>query len=320
MGNFIFDQNFASTMHSFILYVWLDRGQFHHAEIVPIYVQGYKPTPATDSQRVQVLNRLTTLSKYRNTHILPSGAHGIIKKVNDANTASTQVVLAKGKLTSKLPEAIAFNEIKLIKASEVGVRYRLGKNLVNGSDFSRFDFNGEQERGFLFDRAFTTLNADNGQKSLAIVTDSSSLFGMQSFRRVYRKSTPVTVNLDVQVQEKANVKFYWQGRKTRQKLFDAFNKGKKNLIESIELAGKTEWQLLDIDFNSPRIGYKSYRVLLEFISEDNKNSTVLVDDFSLIEWHTAFTKSGTPYHQNTLNQQATHLGVNDTSALKINIK
>lgn len=317
MGNFIFDQNFASTMHSFILYVWLDKGQFHHAEIVPIYVQGYKPTPATDSQRVQVLNRLTTLSKYRNTHILPSGAHGMIKQVNDANTASTQVVLAKDKQTSKLPEAIAFNEIKSIKASEAGVRYRLGKNLVNGSDFSRFDFNGEQERGFLFERAFTTLNDHNGQKSLAIETDNSSLFGMQSFRRVYRKSTPVTVNLDVQVQEKANVKFYWQGRKTRQKLFDAFKKSPKNLIAEFDLVGDKSWQTLSAEFNSPRIGYKSYRVLVELNTESGQKQTFNLDNFEVVEWLTAYSDNKLPTAYSNQVKQASHIGVNKESQLTI---
>lgn len=84
MGNFIFDQNFSATQHSFILYVWLDEGKFHRAEIVPLYVKGYKPTPATGMHRYTVMKRLTELSKTRNTYISQSGGHGVISFENKA--------------------------------------------------------------------------------------------------------------------------------------------------------------------------------------------------------------------------------------------
>ena len=78
MGNFLFDQNFSSTQLSLLLYVWLDEGQFHRAEIVPVYVKGYKPTPAMDLERDNLLKRLTTLSAKRGTQIITQAGHGVI--------------------------------------------------------------------------------------------------------------------------------------------------------------------------------------------------------------------------------------------------
>ncbi len=90
MGNFIFDQNFSATQHSFILYVWLDEGKFHRAEIVPLYVKGYKPTPATGMHRYTVMKRLTELSKQRNTTISMSGGHGVIQSNNQQSAEQEQ--------------------------------------------------------------------------------------------------------------------------------------------------------------------------------------------------------------------------------------
>lgn len=320
MGNFIFDQNFASTMHSLVLYVWLDEGKFHHAEIVPVYVQGYKPTPATGSQRVEVLNRLTTLSKYRATHIVPTGAHGMITKHNTPSLSTKMVVVNSKNATAKLPQTISFNEIKSINSKQEGSHYRLGQNLVNGSDFSRFLFEGEKERGFLYDRDNTEFRNKDGLQFLDITTDDKSLFGMQSFRRVYRKSTPVTVNLDVKVTSAAKVKFYWQGRKTRQKLFDAFENSPKHLIGEFSVEGSTDWQTLSADFNSPRIGYKSYRVLVELISESGSKQTFSIDNFEAIEWLTAYTDKSLPVAYSNKVKQATHIGVNADAIKEFNIQ
>ncbi|KGJ96684.1 CapA family protein [Thalassotalea sp. ND16A] len=73
MGNCIFDQYIPSTPYSFLLYVWMDQGKFHRAEIVPIYLKGYKPTPATGINRYTTMKRISTLSAQRNTHIGQSG-------------------------------------------------------------------------------------------------------------------------------------------------------------------------------------------------------------------------------------------------------
>ncbi|MBA6352475.1 MULTISPECIES: CapA family protein [unclassified Colwellia] len=319
MGNFIFDQNFSATQHSFILYVWLDGEKFHRAEIVPIYVKGYKPTPATGTNRYTVMKRLKTLSKIRNTEITQSGGHGVItaNKVLDTvqpqDTSKTQLTFSANERVTSLYQLPWQAPITQIVLPNNKVSYRLGTNLINGSDFETFMLFDSPERGWLFDRESTSINdfGASGQHSLSIQLKplQSNTFGMQSFKRVYKPSSPMTLKAKFNVQASVKINFYWQGRKTRQKLFDAFENGEKHLIGSIDLSENTEWKNVEIEFDSPRIGYKSYRVIAQAILENGEELTLNIDDFALIEWQTAYSKQVEPSNYNSQSAQASYLGI-----------
>ena len=323
MGNFIFDQNFSATQHSFILYVWLDDGKFHRAEIVPLYVKGYKPTPATGMHRYTVMKRLKQLSKIRNTFIGHSGGHGVITRENQAVavkdkplnsiTESQPLVFDKHARVASLYHFPWQREITAVAVADQTVGYRLGTNLINGSDFESFDTFDSPERGWLFPREHMSVNdfGASGNKSLSLELSEAkaSLFGMQSFRRVYQPSSAMTVTAKFKTSEAVKVNFYWQGRKKSQKLFDAFNKGKKHLIGSVDLAADAKWQHAELEFNSPRIGYKSYRVLAELVLQSGKKAQVSIDDFALIEWQSAYSRSPQPDFYNTHSRQAAYLGL-----------
>lgn len=321
MGNFIFDQNFSATQHSLILYVWLDEGKFHRAEIVPLYVKGYKPTPATGTNRYTVMKRLTELSKLRNTNITMSGGHGVIQNpdqavesFSDSKNIKIPIKIANNEKVFPLYQLPWDKSIEKVNLPDSNVSYRLGTNLINGSDFESFALFNSPERGWLFDRSTTTLNdfGASGQHSLGInlSRDKRMTFGMQSFRRVYKASSAMTIKAKFNVENPVTVSFFWQGRKNRQKLFDAFENSPKHLINTVELSPNNDWQSVELDFNSPRIGYKSFRVLAELKSLNGKVTTVNLDDFALIEWQSAFSKKSVPSFYNTLSYQAAYLGVN----------
>ncbi|MBA6391582.1 CapA family protein [Colwellia sp. BRX10-3] len=326
MGNFIFDQNFSATQHSFILYVWLDDGKFHRAEIVPLYVKGYKPTPATGMHRYTVMKRLTELSKQRNTLIMPSGGHGVIRANNQ--TPSEKLTLAidpvNGEKVIPLYQLPWHRTITHVELPDDNVGYRLGTNLINGSDFESFATFDSPERGWIFQRSATTLNdfGASGQRSLHIKLAAAkpSTFGMQSFRRVYKASSAMTVKAKFNVQAAVKINFYWQGRKTRQKLLDAFDNSPKHLIGTTELTANEKWQHVELDFNSPRIGYKSYRVIAEITLQDGTSSAIDIDDFALIEWQSAFSKNIQPNFYNTLSYQTAYIGVDKVISAPVMIK
>ena len=332
MGNFIFDQNFSATQHSFILYVWLDEGRFHRAEIVPLYVKGYKPTPATGMHRYTVMKRLTELSKQRNTTILMSGGHGVIQSNNQQSAEQAQptnimqlaIDIASNEKTTPLYQLPWNRSITQVQMPNSNTAYRLGTNLINGSDFESFALFDSPERGWLFDRSATTLNnfGASGSHSLAIAVDAKSptTFGMQSFRRVYKASSAMTIKAKFKVQSPVKINFYWQGRKKRQKLFDAFKNSPKQLIDTVELSASNAWQNVEVDFNSPRIGYKSYRVLAEIELQNGATSQVNIDDFALIEWQSAFSKNPKPNFYNTLSYQAAYLGVDKAVSSPVVVK
>lgn len=327
MGNFIFDQNFSATQHSLILYVWLDDGKFHRAEIVPLYVKGYKPTPATGMHRYTVMKRLTELSKQRNTVITQSGGHGVIRSTaqqQPSNKMQLAIDIASDERTTELYQLPWHKSISEIQMPNSDVAYRVGTNLINGSDFESFALFDSPERGWLFDRNATTINnfGASGTHSLAITVEpeKSSIFGMQSFRRVYKASSAMTIKAKFNVEAPVKINFYWQGRKKRQKLFDAFKNSPKHLIDSIELPAQSAWQNVELDFNSPRIGYKSYRVLAEIQLQNGTTSQVNIDDFALIEWQSAFSKNLKPNFYNTLSYQAAYLGVDKSVSAPVVIK
>ena len=339
MGNFIFDQNFTATQHSFILYVWLDEGIFHRAEIVPLYVKGYKPTPATGVNRYTVMKRLTELSKLRNTHIRQSGGHGVItpitasvtvKAVNtkadnhksaqkSANKAAVQHTLtfAPGSNVVSLYHLPWHQQISEISLPNEQVKYRLGKNLINGSDFESYSTFDSPERGLFFDRSIMSLNnygaSGNTSMSLALNNQQTTTFGVKSFWRVYSASRPMTIKANYQSKNAVKLHYYWQGRKSRQKLFDAFKNSPKNLIETVELPGTEQWQSVEVDFNSPRIGYKSYRIMVEAELVDGSMTQLAIDDFAVIEWHSAFTNSSKPPFFTLDSRQPAYLGLSNTS-------
>lgn len=332
MGNFIFDQNFSATQHSFILYVWLDEGKFHRAEIVPLYVKGYKPTPATGMHRYTVMKRLTELSKQRNTTISMSGGHGVIQSNNQqsaekekpTNKMQLAIDIASNERTTPLYQLPWNRSITQVQMPNSNTAYRLGTNLINGSDFESFALFDSPERGWLFDRSATTLNnfGASGSHSLAITVDAKlpTTFGMQSFRRVYKASSAMTIKAKFKVQAPVKINFYWQGRKKRQKLFDAFKNSPKQLIDTVELSASNAWQNVEVDFNSPRIGYKSYRVLAEIELQNGATSQVNIDDFALIEWQSAFSKNPKPNFYNTLSYQAAYLGVDKAVSSPVVVK
>ncbi|MCW8863430.1 MAG: CapA family protein [Colwellia sp.] len=317
MGNFVFDQNFTATQHSFILYVWLDEGKFHRAEIVPLYVKGYKPTPATGMHRYTVMKRLTELSKTRNTYISQSGGHGVITAKNASpltRSKSIDLSFSGNEKVVNLYSTPWDSQLSQVLLPETTLKYRLGTNLINGSDFESFAYFTAPERGWLYNRQKTSLNqyGASGNKSLALSLQNQQLttFGMQSFKRVYTPSSQMTLKAKFKTNNTVKVNFYWQGRKKRQKLFDAFENSKKHLISSVELNGNSEWTNVEVDFNSPRIGYKSYRILTDFELLNDSKGQVDIDDFSLIEWQTAFSSTPTPSFFTIKSQQPAYIGLN----------
>ena len=115
------------------------------------------------------------------------------------------------------------------------------------------------------------------------------------------------------------MKFYWQGRKTRDKYFDALENRPKHLISKVKLSAKDSWQPVEIDFNSPRIGYRSYRVLVEVVNNLQHETTMLVDNFSVIEWQTAYQRNKQPKLFSDQAKMADFIGFNQTSEQAVNV-
>lgn len=326
MGNFIFDQYFYATPHSFILNVWMDGDKFHRAEIVPIYLKGYKPTPATGLQRSNVLKRLTTLSKKRGVTIDVSGGHGVIvpNQTPEHKRVETVVMLQKNRSKTVHPQSVfavpasLWNKpLSRVSGHDQSLAYRLGTNLVNGSAFESFDLFASNERGWNIDQnnfSLSTEKSMSGDKSMktVLVGKGRDTFAMTNFRRVYQGGNPMSVQFNVNATLATKINVYWQGRKKRDKLNDALTKGEKHLIGHYALAGTGDWQLINTQFNTPRVGYRSIRILIEFdnVTASTSPNSVYVDDVAFIQWNSAFSSMDVKPLNNELVNQSSFIEFN----------
>lgn len=143
MGNFLFDQYFYATQPSMLLYVWMDEGRFHHAEIVPVYLKGYRPTPAVGWMRAGIAQRLTRLSAKRGTVLVPTGGH--LAVLNDQDRAQTFGASALGMGAGY--ETIAPPD--LLQCGQAGTKRRFGRDLLARGDFDAYGLFDSPDRSWL---------------------------------------------------------------------------------------------------------------------------------------------------------------------------
>jgi poly-gamma-glutamate capsule biosynthesis protein CapA/YwtB (metallophosphatase superfamily) len=295
LGNLVFDQYYYATQHAYMLYVWMDGETFYRAEIVPIYIKGYIPTPATGMHRYTVLKRLSNLSALRSTFISPSGGHGIItpENTNTLQNNEQRINLNKKQLVYPLYSSGWDNTLAKVTTDNPQLKYRLGTNLVNGSDFESFSTFNIDERSWQNEKGFKLSDkaAFSGVKSIGaqLAVDSYASFGMTNFLRVFKPNNPLTIQLKIKSTESINIKFFWQGRKKNQSLLTALDQGKKHLITHVVITGDKQWQTVEIPMNTPRNTYRSFRFMFEITNKSTEEHTIYIDDLALVEWKNAFT-------------------------------
>ena len=323
MGNFLFDQYFFATPQSFMLYVWMDGETFHRAEIVPIYLKGYVPTPATGIQRFSVMKRLARLSGANGVEIDVSGGHGIIYSNGQrrAKTVTRQsIALAAQQTPQSLYHTGWDNQLQSFVEATLP-RHRLGENLVHGGDFESFNTFDALERSWLLEGGqLSSEQAASGRQSLKFeVTEGKpALFAMSKFRRIYRRSNPASWSARLKTTQPVEIRLYMQQRTRGKKLLDALSNAPKQLIASRWLSGSNNWQNLSVPFNTPRNSYNRFRLLMEIHTDGQQAPVeVFIDDAALIQWLTPYQSSNVIDEQE--QRRATHLQFESAPKEKVSL-
>ena len=322
MGNFIFDQYFHASPHSYVLYVWMDGEKFYRAEVVPIYLKGYAPVPATGIQRSTVTKRTHYLSQLRGVNFSASGGHMVLRQAkSNSVTKKTELVYNN---SEKIQNVYRFPVLKRIQKVESKVkdnRYRLGQNQLNGGDFESYKLFSSDERSWLLDNAqLSSQVAASGTNSIAMMPEqeSSALVGMKTFRRVFDAGNPMSFTAKVlNTKKPIKARLLFQKRRSRDKFLTALENNEKKVIKEVIISPDEHWQKIEIDFNTPRVGYRSYRVLLELSVLDDKNpQPVYVDDIELVKWQAHYNEFGKLPLDKSLLHLATHLGLEKNATSK----
>ena len=180
--------------------------------------------------------------------------------------------------------------------------------------------NSSAERSWLLEQASLSNSVSASGKNaiqLSFEKSNKATVGMKYFRRVFEAGSPMTYKAKILNKAKpVKVKLLYQRRKVSDKLFDAMNNNEKHLIEELIVQPGDNWQDIEIDFNSRRVGVKSYRIMLEITSlvvknqaDNNLEHSVFLDDIALIDWQAHYNESGKLPRDKLLLGFATHIGI-----------
>lgn len=286
VGNFVFDQYFYATQPSMLLYVWMDEGRFHHAEIVPVYLKGYRPTPAVGWMRTAIAQRLLRLSEERGTVLAPSGGHfAVLADQAEARTLTPSPLgLAAQYNTIASPQRLA--------CAQSDTRRRYGRDLLARGDFDAHELFDSPDRSWLDLADSVTIvpamdEAADLEMEIAAPAGETVATGMRKFTRVYSPGSPMSMAMYASTTAPVRLNLYVQYRGSRQSLSDALEDGEKVLVGSYVLE-PARAEAIEAAFDAPRVSVRSIRFLIEAESLDNQPAQLRLDDLAFVEWTTPY--------------------------------
>ena len=286
MGNFVFDQYFYATQPSMLLYVWMDEGRFHHAEIVPVYLKGYRPTPAVGWMRAGIAQRLARLSAERGTVLVPTGGHlAVLADQVRAGTFGASALGLGARYETLAPPA-------MLQCAGAGTKRRYGRDLLARGDFDAYGLFDSPDRSWLdlSDSVSIARAPDETtdlEMQIAVPAGGAVTTGMRKFTRVYSPGAPMTVALHASASAPVRLNVHVQSRGSRQSLSAALEEGEKLLVGSY-LLGAGAARAIEASFDAPRVGVRSIRILIEVESLDGRPADVRLDDLAFVEWTTPY--------------------------------
>jgi len=301
LGNFLFDQYHYTTQLGMLLYVWMDGEVLHRAEVVPMNINGYLPTPATGSFRYSILNRLARLSRPYNTCLRENGAHAIIESCDKDAAGDLQVIDVGDIQPTSVPvhlSALGLTPLAPAAFKAEGQMYRLGTDVLRRGDFEHSGLYGTTDRAWIQSEAVTIVDDKSGNDAsrvLRIDVPKNDVIrtGMKVFERVFTLSNPTTVRGRVHTDGAATVRFLLQRRRPDATLSDALEVGPTTAVGGLRIA-KSGWHDFSFDFDQPRITTTSVRLLIDIRDDSGRRNgtTVLFDDLAWVEWRTPWLDGG----------------------------
>lgn len=294
LGNFLFDQYHYTTQMGMLLFVWMDGDRLHRAEVVPLHINGYVPTPAIGEFRYAVLSRLAALSDAISVCMRPNGLHATVRACDEnSSMASRQIEVAR-RPHSSVPIALRrFGATPVVpaKIDANGSDYRLGVDLWRRGDFEYAGLFGTRDRSWIESDRVQVVGGDDPH--LRIETgkgDRVVRTGLKVFERVFAISNPATVSGRIRADRKVRLRAMLQSRRIADTLEMALADGRVSEIATMTVEPGT-WTEFAFDYNQPREELRSIRLLFEVESLSNDGASVELDDIAWIEWRTPWMQA-----------------------------
>jgi len=296
LGNFLFDQYHYTTQLGMLLYVWMDGEVLHRAEVVPMNINGYVPTPATGRFRFSVLNRLARLSRPYDTCLRESGAHAIIESCDEDAASDVQVVDIGDVQPTAVPvhlDVLGMNPLGPAAFKADGQMYRLGTDILRRGDFEHSGLYGTTDRAWIQNKAVTISTDVPHVLRVDVPKNKVVRSGMKVFERTFTPSNPTTVRGRIHTDGAATIRFSLQRRRMDDGLSDALESGPTSTVGGLRIS-RAGWHDFSFDFDQPRISTRSVRLLIDIKDDSGRRdgTTVLFDDLAWIEWRTPWLDGG----------------------------
>jgi hypothetical protein len=289
LGNFLFDQYHYTTQMGMLLFVWMDGDRLHRAEIVPLHINGYVPTPATGAFRNAVLHRLAKLSDPASTCVRPSGQHAVIEACKAGQQGLAAKVRPEQWAESVLPLALrefGVSPLSAVTVESPGAPYRLGVDILRRGDFEYAGLFGTTDRTWVETDEIRVMTGIDTGLSVKVAPDrKTSRTGQKVFERVFSVSNPATVSGRVSVDGAARMRVFLQRRRKTDTLAGALAEGPMIEVGSIELpsVGTREFSF---DYRQPRVSTVSVRLVFEIEAATTNGVVATLDDLAWVEWRT----------------------------------
>ena len=287
MGNFLFDQYAYATQMAMLLYVWMDGDELHRAEVVPVNVNGYVPTPATGRFRSAVLHRLARTSRPLGTCLRPNGAHAVVEACAGGAATGAQLADVGGADPSGTPlhvESMGLSPLNPLIFKAANHRYRLGLDILRRGDFESEGLYGTSDRTFLRDGFAEFVDGESRALRIEVPAGETGRTGMKVFERVYSPSNPTTVTGRMRASSDITVEVLLQRRRQDESLDEALANDTARVVGRYRVPAGG-WTSFAVDFDQPRVSTRSVRLLLDIRAESG-DAEVLMDDLAWVEWRT----------------------------------
>lgn len=291
LGNFAFDQYIYETQRSALLYVWMDGQQFHRAELVPLFIKGFRPTPALGDMRDYVLRRLSHLSADLGADLQLSGGHSYLTAVPPQQSSSAQTIrlVLQGDAEQELFwRANWATQLQHIDFDASRVALRSGYDWWAAGDFEQQGQFGLEVNDWRFDDPQSGISTEQAM----------GYFSMKLFKPANKKSTRATQKyftrawdsnqqsmvMQVHAQTAASLRVCLELR-TRAM---STQQGWANPVEQCLAAQPLTaggWQQLVFDFDAPSmVDNRGARLRIEVLDNSEQQQLFYVDDIRIVSW------------------------------------